>query len=128
MMLRLIGGIVAGLVIWIVAVTVLNLGLRYGLAGYAAVEKAMTFTLAMLIARLAIGAAASLASGYGAVVLGGRPRAATITGIVLLIVFLPIHYGLFDKFPLWYHLTFLVSLPLLNIAGGSLAAGRKETA
>ena len=53
-MLRLIGGIVAGLVIWMAAVTVLNLALRHGLPGYAAVEAAMIFTLPMMIARLAI--------------------------------------------------------------------------
>jgi hypothetical protein len=127
MMLRLIGGIVAGLVIWMTAVTVLNLGLRHGLPGYAAVEATMTFTLPMMIARLAISAVASIAGGYGAAVVAGRPRAATIAGIVLLIVFLPVHYGLFDKFPLWYHLTFLASLPLLSIAGGALAARRQET-
>src|SRR5438045_299504 len=101
MMLRMIGGIVAGLVIWIATVTLLNLGLRHGIPGYAAAEKAMTFTLPMMIARLAISAAASLASGYGSAVLGGRRHAATIAGILLLIVFLPIHYGLLNKFPLW---------------------------
>ena len=127
-MLRMIGGVAAGLVIWMAAVTVLNLGLRHGMPGYAAVETAMTFTLPMLIARLAISAMASVASGYGATALAARRRAATITGIILLLIFLPIHYGLFDKFPLWYHLTFLASLPLLSIAGGALAFRRKEAA
>jgi len=127
-MLRLIGGIVAGLVIWMAAVTVLNLALRHGLPGYAAVEAAMIFTLPMMIARLAISAVASAASGYGAALLAGRRRAATIAGIVLLLIFLPIHYGLLAKFPLWYHLAFLASLPLLSIAGGALASRREETA
>ena len=93
-----------------------------------AVEAAMTFTLPMLIARLAISAVASAAGGYGAALLAGRRRAATIAGIVLLLIFLPIHYGLFTKFPLWYHLAFLASLPLLSIAGGALASRREETA
>jgi hypothetical protein len=118
-MLRLVGGVVLGLVIWMAGVTVLNFGLRAGLPGYAAVEKAMAFTLVMMIARLSISALASLASGYGAAWLGGQ-RAAMIAGVVLLIIFLPIHYYLFDKFPLWYHLTFLVSLPVLSVAGGKI--------
>ena len=123
-MIRLAGGVIAGLVIWIAGVTVLNIGLRHGLAGYAAVEKTMAFTLPMLIARLAISAAGSVASGYGAVLVGRSPRSATAAGFILLLLFLPVHYLLFDRFPLWYHLTFLVSLPVLSIAGGAVAARR----
>jgi hypothetical protein len=124
-MLRLTGGTIAGFVIWIAVVTVLNLGLRHGMTGYAGVEKAMTFTLPMMIARLSISAVSSLASGYGAAAVGRGPRAATITGFLLLLLFLPVHYMLFDKFPLWYQLTFLVSLPLLSMVGGALYARAK---
>jgi hypothetical protein len=123
-MARLIGAIVGGLVLWIAAVTVLNLGLRHGLAGYAGVEKSMAFTLPMLIARLAISAVASLASGYGAARLGRGRRAATVTGVLLLLLFLPVHYMLFSRFPLWYHAVFLLSLPLLSMAGGAMAVRR----
>ena len=119
-MIRLAGGVIAGVVIWIAGVTQLNIGLRNGLAGYAEVEKTMAFTPPMLIARLSISAASSLASGYGAARLGRKGRAATITGIILLLLFLPVHYVLFDKFPLWYHLTFLASLPLLSVAGARI--------
>ncbi len=123
-MARLIGGTFAGLLIWLVVVTLLNFGLRYGFDGYAAVEKTMSFTLPMMLARLAISAAASLASGYGAAAVGRRPLAATIAGLVLLILFLPVHYMLIDKFPLWYHLVFLLSLPLLSVAGGFVSQTR----
>jgi hypothetical protein len=126
MMWRMIGGVVAGLILWVVAVTLLNLGLRHGMSGYEAVESTMAFTLPMLVARLAISAAASLVSGYGAATIGRRRQSAAIVGIVLLILFLPVHYGLLDKFPLWYHVTFLASLPLLSIAGGALAFRRAE--
>ena len=51
-MLRTIGGAIAGVVVWTIAITFLNLGLRHGWADYAAVEKAMTFTLSMKLARL----------------------------------------------------------------------------
>ena len=62
-MWRKIGAVVAGLVAWIVIVSLLNRGLRLWLPGYSAVETAMTFTLTMKIARLAIAAVSSLCAG-----------------------------------------------------------------
>jgi hypothetical protein len=119
-MLRPIGGVVAGIVAWIVIVTVLNLGLRYGLPGYAAVEKAMNFTFAMMIARLSISAVSSLASGYVAGWISKGGWAPWISGMFLLAMFLPEHYSIWSRFPIWYHLTFLISLPLLSVVGGTL--------
>ena len=87
-MLRLIGGVIAGIVVWAVVVTVLNLGLRHGMPGYAAVEKSMLFTLPMMITRLSISGISSLASGYAAAAAGKRQLAALIAGIVLLLPFL----------------------------------------
>ena len=120
-MLRKIGSIVAALVAWTVVVTILNFGLRYGLPGYAAVEKAMTFTLGMMAARLTISFVATLSAG--AVTAGGARDRTTwplITGIVLLAIFIPIHMHIWEHFPLWYHLTFLPSLPILSVVGGRL--------
>ena len=123
-MLRLIGGTVAGVVVWIVVVTILNLGLRHGWAGYALVEKAMTFTLPMLIARLAMSAASSLAGGAAAGAIDRSARASLVGGILLLLLFVPEHYMLWPRFPAWYHLTFLISLPLVAWLGGGLVARR----
>ena len=72
-MLRQVGGIVAGMVAWIVLVTLLNLVLRHSWSAYAAVERSMTFTHSMMIARLIESATASLASG----VLAGADRRRT---------------------------------------------------
>jgi hypothetical protein len=124
-MLRLIGGVIAGIIVWIVVVTVLNLGLRYGMTGYAAVEKAMLFTLPMMVARLTISGISSLISGYAAAAAGKRQLAALIAGVVLLLPFLWVHYQIWHNtpnlFPIWYHLTFLISLPVLSIIGGRFA-------
>ena len=30
-------------------------------------------------------------------------------GVILLVAFIPVHIGLWDKFPVWYHLTFLLA-------------------
>ncbi len=117
-MLRSILAVVAGLLAWAVGVTVLNLGLRHGWPAYAAVEKAMLFTVPMMAARLSISGVSSLVSGFVAAAVGRSGQAALIAGVLLLLIFLPIHYTIWSKFPLWYHLTFLASLPLLSVIGG----------
>jgi hypothetical protein len=113
--LQKVAGVVAGLVAWTLLVTLLNLGLRHGWPAYAAVEKAMTFSFPMMVARLAESAAASLAGGWIAARIGGR-IAALAAGLMLLMMFVPVHYQ-----PVWYHLTFLTSLPVLSVVGGRLA-------
>jgi hypothetical protein len=124
MMLRLIGGAIAGVIAWIAIVTVLNLILRYGWHDYAAVEKAMTFTLSMMVARLSISGISSIVSGAVAALVGKRKWAPLVAGVILLLMFMPVHYSIWDKFPIWYHLTFLASLPLLSWLGGVLARRR----
>jgi hypothetical protein len=42
--------VVAGLAVWMLVATLLNFGLRAGLAGYALAEPAMAFTLGMKVA------------------------------------------------------------------------------
>jgi hypothetical protein len=118
--LQKVAGVVAGLVAWTLLVTLLNLGLRHGWPAYAAVEKAMTFSFPMMVARLAESAAASLAGGWIAARIGGR-IAALAAGLMLLMMFVPVHYQLWRVFPVWYHLTFLTSLPVLSVVGGRLA-------
>ena len=65
-MKRSILAVVAGLGLWVIMASLLNRGLRAGLAGYAAAGPTMTFTLGMKLARLALGAVASLAVGAAA--------------------------------------------------------------
>ena len=54
-MLRAAAGVAGGLIAWAVVATIIDLALRYGWADYAAVEKAMTFTFGMMVARLLLG-------------------------------------------------------------------------
>ena len=125
-MLRLIGGAIAGIIVWTVLVTALDWVLRHGWQDYAAVEKAMTFTIPMMAARLLMSVVCSLAAGFAAARLD--KRAPLIAGTILLLLFIPVHYGLWSKFPIWYHLTFLSSLPLLSLAGGKLSRPRAAAA
>lgn len=118
-MLRKILGAVAGIVVWTVLVVAFDFVLRNVWHDYAAVEKAMAFTVPMMAARLAMSGAGSLVSGAVAASLGrDRFTSALIAGATLLVIFLPIHYSIWAKFPIWYHLTFLTSLPVLSVVGG----------
>jgi|KBSMisStaDraftv2_1062788.scaffolds.fasta_scaffold18958_1 hypothetical protein len=113
--------VVAGLLAWFVVATLANLVLRAALPGYAAVEKAMNFTLGMLVARLLVGALASVAAGAAAAALARHaPAARYALALVLVLFFIPVHINLWDRFPLWYHLAFLASLAPLALAGARL--------
>ena len=91
-MWRTIASILAGFVVWVVAVT--------------------------KVARLAIGAISSLAAG--AVVRSIAPAnrlAPWFLGLVMLALFVPDHIHLWSRFPIWYHLTFLITLaPLVALS------------
>ena len=52
-----------------------------------------------------------------------QSNAALFAGIVLVVLFIPIHTKLWDKFPIWYHAFFLLSLVPLSTLGGRLIAG-----
>jgi hypothetical protein len=118
---KTIGAAIAALVTWFFVATVLNLALRASWPHYHEAETAFNFTLAMKLARLVLGAISSLGAGFVAAWIGkDRMKAATLTGIVLLGLFIPGHYLLWSKFPIWYHLTFLASLLPLTLLGAAL--------
>jgi hypothetical protein len=117
-MMRLILAMFAGILAWILVAWLLNSALRFALPGYAAAEPEKTFTLAMQVARIVMGALASLAGGAAAGWID-RPVGPSvwILAIVLLAAFIPMHVALWPLFPLWYHLTFLLSLAPLTLLG-----------
>jgi hypothetical protein len=121
-MWRTIAGILAGFVAWWVVATILNIGLRLWLPGYALVEHALLFTLPMKIARLALAVVASIAAGAVVRAIAPSSRwAPWLAGSLLLAMFLPVHlYYLWSKFPIWYHLTFLLTLVPLVALGAQL--------
>ena len=119
--MRAAAGVVAGVIAWIVIASVCNFVLRLSWPEYAAVEQAMTFTLGMLVARLLFGALASMGAGVSVAWVAQRNRIASASLVVLLLaMFIPAHYMLWDKFPAWYHLVFLVSLVLCPLLGTML--------
>lgn len=122
-MKRIVLAMAAGLLVWILVISLLNRGLRLVLAGYAAAEPTMSFTLTMMAARLTIAALASLIGGAAAGWIAPRARAAPLVlGAILVAGFLPVHVQLWSRFPVWYHLTFLLSLLPLTVLGAHLAS------
>jgi hypothetical protein len=119
-----------GLVLWVVVISLLNRGLRTFVTGYAAAEPTFSFTLGMLVLRLAIAALTSLIAGAAAAWIGpaGR-RLPVLLGATLLVAFIPVHARLWSVFPLWYHLVFLGTLiPLVMLGAWLMRAGTRAAA
>lgn len=124
-MKRPILAFIAALVTWVIVASLLNRGLRVAFDGYAAAEPTMTFTLGMMLARLVIGALASLAAGATiGWIAPGRARTPWVFAVLWLAAFIPEHVKLWHLFPVWYHLTFLLSLVPLVILGSKMAPSR----
>jgi hypothetical protein len=113
--------VLVGFVMWFVAATLGNWLLRAFIPTYAAAEAGMDFTLPMLLGRLAIGFFSSLVAGYSCSWVARRSRRPIyVLSIIMLVFFLPVHYRLLSKFPIWYHAVFLGTLVPLTILGGVL--------
>jgi hypothetical protein len=120
-MVRSILAVVIGFVTWFVVATLLNFLIRALLQGYTAAEPTLDFTLAMMAARLGLAVVSSLVAGFVcSAVDRGKPGAVYACAAILLLFFLPVHYNLWHKFPVWYHLVFLVTLAPLVLLGGAI--------
>jgi hypothetical protein len=119
---------IVGLLAWVVVVSVIDRVLRITLAGYAAAEPTLAFTLVMMWARLTMAAVTSLIAGavLGAIAPGSK-RTPWVLGLLITAAFIPVHVRLWHSFPVWYHLTFLVTLAPL-IAVGAWLKTRASTA
>lgn len=128
-LLKATAAVLAGLVAWFVVATVLNFSLRKLFPAYESVEKAMDFSLAMLIARLVIGLVSSLCAGLAcAMVWPESARPGHVLALLLLVLFIPVHIGLWSKFPLWYHAFFLGTLAPATLAGRRLRGSTRADA
>ena len=122
-------GVVAGVLAFAAVAAVAGIVMRGAWPDYARVADAMTFTLPMMIARLTIGALATIAAGLvTAVIVKGSTFARLATGLLLLAAFIPQHIMLWEKFPVWYHLTFLLSLVPLTYLGGTAISRETRSA
>ena len=114
-------GVIAGCFTWFALAAVILFAVRAAWPAYAAAEPSMAFDLPMMATRLAASSVALIAGGVLASRIAPMYRLVPmIAGLVLLAAFIPIHLSLWNKFPIWYHLSFLASLPLLTFLGGAL--------
>ena len=114
-------GVVAGLAVWLVVATVAGFIMRVSWPAYASVANAMTFTWPMMIARLSIGALATIVMGVVTAAIAQSVIVRLLPGILMLVMFIPQHVMLREKFPVWYHLAFLLSIVPLTYLGGQIA-------
>jgi hypothetical protein len=120
---RTIAGVVAGVVAWVAVALGIALVLGKVAPDLDAALKAHATTTA-LAERLLISFAGSLVGGYLAARIANA-RAALICGVLLLAWWGTYHVMLiWHQFPIWYHLTFFVSLPLFAVIGARLAGRR----
>lgn len=125
---RTLVGIVIDTVSFFALGTIAFIVLRVEWPAYAAADNAfqvnqtMLYDQSMMIARLSLAGGASIIAGWlTALTLRDNRIAPMAGGLALLALFVPIHAMLWNKFPIWYHLTFLTSLPVLAFVGGKLA-------
>ncbi|HTT96871.1 MAG TPA: hypothetical protein VMF58_02390 [Rhizomicrobium sp.] len=120
-MVRTILSVAAGVIAWLVLVTVMDRTMRHFWPDYAANFVAMTFTLQMMFARLAESTVALIIAAMIAAGVAPTSRAAPWAfAILMLAFFIPVHYTIWAKFPIWYHVYFLASLLLIPLIVGHL--------
>jgi hypothetical protein len=121
-MKRSIIACLAGLLTWVVVVTVINRVLRLTLPDYTFAERTLQFTLSMKWARLLMAIVTSVTAG--AVTRWVAPSSRLppwIVGSVVLAMFVPLHISIWNQFPVWYHLTFLLTILPAVLAGAIFA-------
>ena len=122
-MKRSILACLAGLLTWMIVVSVINRVLRLSLPDYTAAERTLQFTLGIKWARLLMAIVTSMVAG--AVTRWTSPSsrwAPLIVGSVVLAIFLPVHIAIWSRLPAWYHLTFLLTIIPAVLLGALLPA------
>ena len=120
-MKRFILACLAGLLTWAVVVTLINRVLRLSLPNYTTAEQTLQFTLGMKWARLLMAIVTSVLAGAVTGWISRSSRwAPLIVGSVVLAIFAPVHIAIWSKFPVWYHLTFLLTIIPAVLVGALL--------
>jgi hypothetical protein len=117
----------AGLLTWMGVVTVINRVLRLSISNYTAAEQTLQFTLSMKWARLLMAIVTSLVAGALTRWVSPSSRwAPLMVGSIVLAMFLPFHIAIWSRFPVWYHLTFLLTLIPAVLVGALLPPRRNK--
>ncbi len=120
-MVRIILGVIVGFIVWSILWVGFDAILRAVWSNYNQSAETMNFNSSMLIVPLVISAIVSIISGYLAALISRENSISPIIlGVLLLIVGIFVQLGVWDKIPLWYHLTFWILLIPMAILGGKL--------
>ena len=115
-------GAAMNFVAWVALGTLILIAVRIMWPEYAAAEPTRAYDLAMMVMRLSVSSIALIGAAYIAATTVRENRISPIAGALLMLaLFVPYHINIWDKYPVWYHLTFLVSIPVLALLGGRLA-------
>jgi hypothetical protein len=120
-MVRSVLAVIIAVITWFIVATIVNRILRLVLPGYSAVEATMNFTLTMMVCRLLLGLVSSLCAGFVCGAIARNRVAPKVAAGLMVLLFLPVHYMLWAKFPIWYHLFFLITLAPTMLIGAGLA-------
>ncbi len=120
-MLRIIFGIVAGFLVWSILWVGIDAVLKGVWTDYNRSVEAMSFSAAQLVVPLILSAVCSIIAGFvAALIAKENSKSPLILGILLLVVGIFVQIAVWDKIPLWYHLTFWILLIPMTIFGGKL--------
>jgi hypothetical protein len=126
---RYVVALAVGLLVWVLVATMVNFVLRAAIPDYRAEEVAMSFSLIAQLSRLVLGLVSTAAATATTAVLSRGSIGACLTlGCILLALFVPVHISLWQKFPVWYHVFFLASLPLGAYVVGRLVGSKRGAA
>lgn len=121
---RVLAGLLLG---WATSWVVLHGGftlLRAAWPDYAAADPDRAYTLAMLLVRLVIFSTMIAATSAVATLAAGDKRMAWFAGLVVLAVSIPPHLypgTVWEEYPAWYHIVYLLSIVPIAVAGGTVA-------
>ncbi len=114
-MQRAILAVIAGIVTWVVLAVGIDAGMSHFWPAYVVAKHTEIFNLDMMLARLTESTVALVVAAVVAARVAPASRLAPwAMGIVMLLIFIPVHYMVWDKFPIWYHAYFLSSLVLVS--------------
>ena len=122
--LKGIGALIVALVVWFGVATAVHRSMCLLWPAYALATPLLNFTLPMKIARLSLGALCTLIAAATARRLSAARWLPVVLGCSLLVLFLPAHYSLWNRLPVWYHLSFLGSLVPLALLGSRLPSAK----
>jgi len=67
-----------------------------------------------------LGRVSSLSAGFVCATIAPNRVAPKVAAAIMVILFLPVHYMLWRKFSIWYHLFFLITLAPTMLIGAAL--------